>query len=480
MQIFSKKKKQKTSPSKDPQVKIMERRRHLEFQGKTDKGRIRKNNEDFFGFKMPEGKEKLHKYGSLFIVADGVGGSANGEVASQMAVSIISNLYYAQPEDLTPEARLQIAFDKANQTIRSKAQEMHTPEMATTATVAVVFPDRAIIANIGDSRCYVINPERTKNITQVTQDHSLVAEQVREGLITSQQAKVSKNKNVITRALGIEPRIKVDFFKLPIAPGDKILLTTDGLLRVLNDEQIYQVVQQPGSLNPVDALISLANKGGAPDNVTVCIIDLDKKVSFVKRNPLAIGITAFAVLAILAGYFFAFYKLVDPMLTNIKDDESVRLTLRLHPDCDVNNFKINDALGVSIQDRFDIKPPPGASTSSNSPFQELIVRHNKDSGNPDFISGNEYVLIFQDKNKFKEVLQIRLKHKNPKHWELLDIKQGETSLDKTTWSSSILKPDEKTFLEQAATIVTFISPIAGFGKTLATSKSWQTRQTKFA
>jgi protein phosphatase len=241
---------------------------------KTDAGIIRKNNEDYAGFLIPVESDKLNQYGSIFVVADGVGGSEKGEIASKLTVETIINSYYMMPLEILPEERLKKSFEKANDTVISKSMELRSKSMSSTAVCAVVIGDSAYIGNVGDSRAYLIKIEKTV-IQQITFDHSLVAEQVRMGILTKEQAKYDLNRNIITRAIGVEPTIQVDLFNLDLIKGDKLLLCSDGLVRVVEDNEIFNVVSSSSIEEATSQLINLANSRDGPDNITVCLVSIE-------------------------------------------------------------------------------------------------------------------------------------------------------------------------------------------------------------
>ncbi len=242
--------------------------------GLTDVGRVRTNNEDSFRIVEPL---------SLFILSDGMGGEAHGEIASAMAVETISE-YLAEPkqdsgETLHGEAsdnfslktkRLKSAVHLANVKIYQSAQK--NPEqrgMGATLTVVWVDDAKLSIAHVGDSRAYLL---RSGNLQQLTNDHSLVAEQVRRGLITPQQAEESEMQSVLLRALGAHPDVEVDVDEVAVVPNDVLLLCSDGLTRMVTEPEIAGTLQ--AETNPASAaqkLIELANGNGGLDNVTVIV-----------------------------------------------------------------------------------------------------------------------------------------------------------------------------------------------------------------
>jgi protein phosphatase len=285
---------------------------------KSDLGIVRKNNEDYVGYYKPHEKDKIEKYGSIFVVADGVGGNVKGEVASKLAVETIIEFYYKQPLELSPDKRLKNAIEKANEIVLNKSYELGAHGMATTVVCAVIIGNCAYIGNVGDSRAYIINKKRINKIKQITFDHSLVAEQVRRGVLNEEEAKNASNKNIITRAVGMDYSIQVDLFKVKLIPGDKLLLCSDGLIRVVEDKEIFNIVTSNSVENSTQQLINLANKRGGPDNITVCLVGIEE--AKIKALSVALPISLIVFLIFVLGVFFL------PKLINKKINISISST----------------------------------------------------------------------------------------------------------------------------------------------------------
>jgi PPM family protein phosphatase len=244
----------------------------LEVAGRSDVGRVRPSNEDHYGF-----DEQL----GIFVVCDGMGGHAAGEVASQIAVESVLNFFRerkpevgdtAYLEDAPLGARLLAeAVKRANEAILSYADEhKNTSGMGTTLVAARFAEGLFSIANVGDSRIYLF---REGQLLQLTEDHSLVMEQVRRGMITMEQAKKSSAQNIITRALGTDESTLPDLGEFPAQGGDMLLLTTDGVMRHVDDEEIRNILLQLPSLQAAcDTLIDVANEGGGEDNSTCVLV----------------------------------------------------------------------------------------------------------------------------------------------------------------------------------------------------------------
>ena len=184
----------------------------------------------------------MAKKGALFIVADGMGGHAAGEVASEIAVDTVSNVYYQDDSDDVATSLLH-AIKRANALIHQRAAEnMLRSGMGTTCVAAVLRGNMAYVANVGDSRAYLV---RGGQVKQVSQDHSWVAEQVRAGLLTEDQARTHAQRNVITRCLGTQPEVEIDVFPEQIEEQRCIgALLHDGLSGLVSDDEIRRIVDQ--------------------------------------------------------------------------------------------------------------------------------------------------------------------------------------------------------------------------------------------
>ena len=237
----------------------------------TDIGRKRESNEDNMIFIIPGDPQVLTTKGALFVVADGLGGHTKGEVASEMTVKLVREAYY-QDENDDISASLQHAVEHANTLIYQTNQVQIEPpdkdhSMGSTCVAAVLQGDTVYIANVGDSRAYIV---RKGQVKQVSQDHTPEAEQMRAGLLTEEQAR-AQSSNKITRCLGIKPDVEVDVFTEPVHQGDVLVLCTDGLSKTISDEEIGKLVQQFEPQQSVQRLIELANEQGGPDNITAVV-----------------------------------------------------------------------------------------------------------------------------------------------------------------------------------------------------------------
>jgi serine/threonine protein phosphatase PrpC len=245
----------------------------VEVAGKTDVGCVRTNNEDNFGFDSRHG---------IFVVCDGMGGQAAGEVASKMGVDILLDYFRSQPSIAAKQSlngqngssgaqSLANAIQLANKTIFKAGQEHNGRSgMGSTIVAAVVRGNSLAIANVGDSRIYLV---RQGTIQQLTQDHSLVMEQVRRGYITLEQAHQSEMQNIILRALGSEEVVEADIEDLVALPGDVLVMASDGLTRYVPDEDILKIVQGPRGLQQAcSELVRKARECGGDDNITCLLV----------------------------------------------------------------------------------------------------------------------------------------------------------------------------------------------------------------
>lgn len=243
----------------------------LEVAARSDVGKVRTSNEDSFGFDQRLG---------VFVVCDGMGGHAAGEVASQIAVDSVL-AYFRDQEPMAADATLinaplgarllADAVNKANETILSYAdQHEATAGMGTTLVAARFAEDKFTIAHVGDSRIYLL---RDGELVQLTEDHSFVMEQVRRGILTIEEAKQSSAQHIITRALGTGDDSPPDLAEFPAQDGDLLLLTTDGVMRHVSDEEIRNILSQIPSVQAAcDTLVDAAIEGGGEDNATCLLI----------------------------------------------------------------------------------------------------------------------------------------------------------------------------------------------------------------
>jgi len=260
------------------------------FWAATDVGKVRDHNEDNF---------LVDKSLNLFIVADGMGGHAAGEVASSISVKSMRDVIQ-QNKDLIQSYKedSQISSDKdvlnlLEHAIQKACAEIHDISerdldkrgMGTTLSCLLILNNRGFIAHVGDSRIYLLRGGR---VVQLTEDHSLINELIKRGKLTFETAKSSPYKNAVTRAVGVYESVEVDTFDFDVLPGDLFLLATDGLTGYLKDEEIAQVVEKTDTIKNIpQAFIKLANSRGGKDNITnivVNLIDTDGKSKALEKE----------------------------------------------------------------------------------------------------------------------------------------------------------------------------------------------------
>lgn len=234
----------------------------------TDAGRARDNNEDAVRLSVRD-EDDSGSRPFLVAVADGMGGHQHGEVASKLAVETLFKSFYADTESPVLD-RLRAGVLAANARIVSESGGAGSASaMGTTLVAAAVLDDHLTVANVGDSRAYLVRAERA---TQVTNDHSFVAEQVQAGTMTAEEAKGSRHKNIITRALGHQAKINVDLFEMGLLPEDRVILCTDGVHGHVEPEEFASIALEEEPHAGCQRLIELAMDRGSTDNVTVAMV----------------------------------------------------------------------------------------------------------------------------------------------------------------------------------------------------------------
>lgn len=233
---------------------------------KTDIGLKRELNQDYvFTADCPVGKLP-----NLYLVADGMGGHKAGGFASKYAVeTIVEVVNSSKDEDVF--SVLYQAVVEANYRIRRKAAEDESMTgMGTTLVAATVMNDVLRVANVGDSRLYLVNDK----IQQITIDHSYVEEMVRMGGLDREQARNHKNKNIITRAIGAQSTVNPDFFEVNLKKGDRIFMCTDGVSNMLTDEEILSILNEDGTEEErIERIVAAANEHGGRDNMGIILVD---------------------------------------------------------------------------------------------------------------------------------------------------------------------------------------------------------------
>ena len=239
----------------------------MKFYAITDIGRKRELNEDY----IYTSGQPIGALPNLFIVADGMGGHKAGDYASMHTVDRFVEVIRELGEEHGVQDAINEAVTAANAYIYQRSREnSNLSGMGTTLVLATCIGNEAIVANIGDSRLYLVNDA----MTQITRDHSLVEEMVTLGGIDREMARNHPDKNIITRAVGVKEKVAADFFEVDLTKGDKLLLCSDGLTNMLRDEEIYQIIQDNKELEQAaKALIDAANENGGRDNIAVVLVE---------------------------------------------------------------------------------------------------------------------------------------------------------------------------------------------------------------
>lgn len=239
----------------------------MKFYAITDIGRKRELNEDY----IYTSGQPIGALPNLFIVADGMGGHKAGDYASMHTVDRFVEVIRELGEEHGVQDAINEAVTAANAYIYQRSREnSNLSGMGTTLVLATCIGNEAIVANIGDSRLYLVNDA----MTQITRDHSLVEEMVTLGGIDREMARNHPDKNIITRAVGVKEKVAADFFEVDLTKGDKLLLCSDGLTNMLRDEEIYQIIQNNKELEQAaKALVDAANENGGRDNIAVVLVE---------------------------------------------------------------------------------------------------------------------------------------------------------------------------------------------------------------
>lgn len=237
----------------------------MQVWGITDRGTVRQQNQDAYAARVLEDGRVVA------LVCDGMGGARAGNVASTMAVERFMEEFLKPDQDGSDQERMSHAASAANQAVYDRSvRDAECAGMGTTLVAALAGEREAVILNEGDSRCYHINRD---GIILITRDHSLVEDLVERGELTREQARTHPHKNLITRALGAEPVLMADCFRQPLAEGDCLLLCSDGLSNVVNEqEMLYEVIHGGGDEECCRRLLDIALSRGAPDNVTAVLV----------------------------------------------------------------------------------------------------------------------------------------------------------------------------------------------------------------
>jgi serine/threonine-protein kinase len=290
----------------------------LTFSELSSIGPVRHHNEDCVGFWQPEGEDDRLIRGSIAAVADGVGGLSSGEIASQMAIDIALKAFKECPAGEKPNRILEQIFKEANLDIYNFALEAEQSRMATTLSVCIFRNKEVFIGHVGDTRVYHVRNGQAK---QLTSDHTYVEMQLKLGLISREDAMLSELRSVLTRTMGQNPIVQVDFAKATLANRDCIVLCSDGLHGALMDHEIADAVKRMAPKEACDYLIQTAENRGAEDNISVQVV----RVEEVKQT--------------------AFYRGLLPLHGNLKSEGHVAVSSDIEVgDVLDGRFEINDVI----------------------------------------------------------------------------------------------------------------------------------------
>ncbi len=240
----------------------------MKFYSATDVGRVRSINQDYiFASGRPVGKLP-----NLFVVADGMGGHNAGDRASSYAVEVLLDSI-RKSRERNPVKNMRQAIERANRKVlRESNSDERYRGMGTTIVAATVIRGTLYVANVGDSRLYIVQD----HIRQITRDHSLVEEMIRLGNLSREEGRRHPDKNIITRAVGVDQTVEIDFFEVKLGKRDRILMCSDGLSNMIEDEEIEQIIKKEKSLPKAgEKLIATANQNGGCDNISVLLVAIE-------------------------------------------------------------------------------------------------------------------------------------------------------------------------------------------------------------
>ena len=282
------------------------------YGSRTEIGNVREHNEDSLTVLPP-----------LFAVADGMGGHEAGEVASEITINTLNDL---APQSADAEALARAVVAANLNVIKAPSQGVGREGMGTTLTAAILEKERLVIAQVGDSRAYLLH---NGSLQQLTRDHSLMADMIEAGQLTEAEARVHPNRSVITRAIGSDPHMQPDLYELNVETGDRLLLCSDGICGMIEDHEIASIMRQaPSAQSCADQLVEAALAAGGFDNETAVVVDVEgfkavrEKKQARKSKALAIGVIV-CLLAALACAVFAGYYYVNNSAYLIEQDGKV-------------------------------------------------------------------------------------------------------------------------------------------------------------
>ncbi len=253
-----------------PELKV---RTRITVGAKTDLGRVRENNEDKHEFFIPEDEAQLARRGMAFVVCDGMGGHAAGQIASELATKTFLDVYFNHPSE-SPASALLAGIKSANRYVLDVSLAVPARRgMGTTLSAVVLIQDQAWIAHVGDSRIY---RRREGRFEQITEDHTWVSDALKLGIIQPEEAATHQNRHMLSRAIGTEENVPADIFPIDLQGGDTFLLCSDGLINHVGDETISLTLAQFGPSEAAWRLVGQALIGGGSDNCTVMVVRVDE------------------------------------------------------------------------------------------------------------------------------------------------------------------------------------------------------------
>ena len=267
------------------------------YGSRTEIGNVREHNEDSLTVLPP-----------LFAVADGMGGHEAGEVASEITINTLNDL---APQSADAEALARAVVAANLNVIKAPSQGVGREGMGTTLTAAILEKERLVIAQVGDSRAYLLH---NGSLQQLTRDHSLMADMIEAGQLTEAEARVHPNRSVITRAIGSDPHMQPDLYELNVETGDRLLLCSDGICGMIEDHEIASIMRQaPSAQSCADQLVEAALAAGGFDNATAVVVDVEgfkavrEKKQARKSKALAIGVIVCLLVALACAVFAGYY-----------------------------------------------------------------------------------------------------------------------------------------------------------------------------
>lgn len=352
------------------------------YGSRTEIGNVREHNEDSLTVLPP-----------LFAVADGMGGHEAGEVASEITINTLNDL---APRSADAEALARAVVAANLNVIKAPSQGIGREGMGTTLTAAILEKERLVIAQVGDSRAYLLH---NGSLQQLTRDHSLMADMIEAGQLTEAEARVHPNRSVITRAIGSDPHMQPDLYEINVETGDRLLLCSDGICGMIEDNEIASIMRQaPSAQACADQLVEAALAAGGFDNATAIVVDVEgfkavrEKKQARKSKALAIGVI-FCLLAALACAVFAEYSYVNNSAYLIEQDGKVAVYRGLNEELfgmPLSNLEYTsgvevDKLNPGVANRIKEGMAVGSLDEANNLIatyqQEIALQENNPSSN---------------------------------------------------------------------------------------------------